>query len=124
MSISIPLHTWVRYVLVAPNIIRVLDVMDNTESVSGTPDGNALARVVAHKVQDVCAHTVVDFNRIISISNSASCAFWANIMRTVGESAFEKIEFININPQILRNLEYGVGYVFRQKKKSSEPSHL
>ncbi len=100
-------------------------MMDSTESVSGTPDGNALARVVAQEVRDVCAHAVVDFDRITSISNSASCAFWANIMRTVGESAFERIEFININnPPVLRNLEYGVGYVSRQKKKSSEPSHL
>lgn len=99
-------------------------MMDSTESVSGTPDGNALARVVAQEVQDVCAHAVVDFDRITSISNSASCAFWANIMRSVGESAFDRIEFININPPIIRNLEYGVGYVFRQKKKSSEPSHL
>ena len=110
--------------MATPDVIRVFEVMNNTESVSGTPDGNVLARVVAQKLQNVCKYVVADFGHIVSISNSASCAFWENIKRTIGESAFEKIEFINLSPSVLRGLEYGADYVLEQNKKSSEPSHL
>ena len=103
------------------NIIRVFDVMDNHESVSGTHDGYVLAHEVEHELGDSESTVMVDFDKIISLSNSAACAFWKYIFDRFGISAIERTAFTNPSPLVLESLEYGVEFALGQIEKP--PSH-
>ncbi len=84
------------------------DVMDGSESVSGTRDGTLLALAVARAMGAACSSLAVDFQHIITMTNSAACAFWARVFRDKGGQAASTVCFINVNPIVLRSLEYGL----------------
>jgi len=84
--------------------------MRSSETVSGTHDGCVLARKVEDCYREGNTSVTLDFGQIISISNSASCAFWGQLFQKYGEQVIKKISFTELAPRVLRNLEYGLEF--------------
>ncbi|MBN1553448.1 MAG: hypothetical protein JXA11_01790 [Phycisphaerae bacterium] len=98
--------------------IRISEIMENTDAILGTQDGNALFRNIEVFLRQEDKINL-DFTGIVSFSHSASCAFWAKVIHMFGADVVERLSFSSVIPSVVESLEYGVSFVTEQGEKAA-----
>lgn len=90
--------------------ILVREALADSEFVAGASDGGQLARKLIGACREYEGDVTLDFSGIVSISNSASCAFWTIVLNELSNHVLGRLVFVHCDKPIMRSLEYGLEY--------------
>ena len=101
-------------------MVMIKQVMDGAETISGTRDGNILAREAIRLLSHTPEGEVqLDFEGIAALTYSAACSFWVVLFSTNKRDVLQRLLFANVGESIKASLVHGLDCAEKQSETGS-----
>ena len=105
-------------------MVMIKKIMDGAETISGTRDGNILARETIRLLSHTPAEEVrLDFEGIEALTYSAACSFWVVLFSTNTRNILQRLIFANIGESIKASLVHGLDCAEKQSETETGVNH-